>query len=86
MVGNVAGICVKDVLHNLYEKFSESHDLKPTKSHKMFRSAVLRPRGKTFRNKEPIPDQRIYKDRTLEVGIVVDKMLFLKMKVCKFGL
>ena len=57
-----------------------------TKSHKMFRSAVLRPRGKTFRDKEPIPDQRIYKDRTLEVGIVVDKMLFLKMKVCKFGL
>ena len=27
---------VSKVLHNLYKKFSESHDLKPTKSHKMF--------------------------------------------------
>ena len=27
---------VSKVLHNLYKKYSESHDLKPTKSHKMF--------------------------------------------------
>ena len=27
---------VSKVLHNLYKKFSESHDLKPTKSHKIF--------------------------------------------------
>ena len=33
------------------------------------------------RNKEPIPDKRIYKERTLEFGIVVDKYLFHEMKV-----
>lgn len=29
---------VSKVLHNLYKKFSESHDLKPTKSHMIFSS------------------------------------------------
>ena len=33
------------------------------------------------RAKERIPDKRIYKDRTLEFGIVVDKYLFHEMKV-----
>ena len=58
-----------------------------TKHSEMFRSvAIAMPNGGHFRNKEPIPDKRIHKDRTLEVGIVVDKMLFLEMKVCKLGL
>ena len=33
------------------------------------------------RSKERIPDKRIYKERTLEFGIVVDKYLFHEMKV-----
>ena len=33
------------------------------------------------RSKERIPDERIYKERTLEFGIVVDKYLFHQMKV-----
>ena len=33
------------------------------------------------RAKERIPDKRIYKERTLEFGIVVDKYLFHEMKV-----
>ena len=33
------------------------------------------------RAKDRIPDKRVYKDRTLEFGIVVDKYLFHEMKV-----
>ena len=33
---------VSKVLHNLYKKYSESHDLKPTKSHKIFSNFTSR--------------------------------------------
>ena len=52
---------------------------------KMYREASpyrpLQCNKKMCRNKEPIPDKRIYKERTLEFGIVVDKYLFHEMKV-----
>ena len=52
---------------------------------KMYREASpyrpLQCNKKMCRNKEPIPDKRIYKERTLEFGIVVDKYLFQEMKV-----
>ena len=52
-----------------------------TKGPKTYRMLVLGPGGGIYRNKEPIPDKRIYKERTLEFGIVMDKFLFHEMKV-----
>ena len=50
----------------------------------IFRSASFRPllcHNEMCRAKDPVPEKRIYKDRTLEFGIVIDKYLFHEMKV-----
>ena len=50
------------------------------KSSDLCRSAIMFSRGCTSgsscRQKEPVPQEKIYKERTIEVGVYIDKALY----------
>ena len=74
----------KSPIMSTMEKASTKRNPKCIKMYREASASPYRPlqcNKKMCRNKEPIPDKRIYKERTLEFGIVVDKYLFQEMKV-----